>query len=266
MTDTTQTAIDAGFERWLRKYTGRQDATTMRFSWRELKCAFEEGAALAQPSQGDAELLREAACIINSKPVSSVYASCEWDELSEDGKVWIMAIVAQAQKPNCEAMLKVRRWLVDNCGHNSAVSPINWIDKALARIDARISAPAPSDDPDAATGCADDFLPESAEQWRNALASKDQSKETWESINQWCDDTFGKASVPDIIKRAKEEFEELEEPDADHAIEAADVVICLCRVPGFAEALKRKMAINRRRKWRTDGNGTGYHIPEGPIE
>lgn len=89
--------------------------------------------------------------------------------------------------------------------------------------------------------------------------------ETWESINQWCDDTFGLATVPQIITRAKEEFDELETPDADHAIEAADVVICLCRIPGFAEALQRKMAINRKRKWRLVGNGTGYHIPDAAL-
>jgi len=86
--------------------------------------------------------------------------------------------------------------------------------------------------------------------------------ETWESINQWCDDTFGKATIPQIIDRAKEEFVELEEPGANHAIEAADVVICLCRIPGFAEALQSKMAINRKRKWRLTGDGTGYHIPD----
>lgn len=86
--------------------------------------------------------------------------------------------------------------------------------------------------------------------------------ETWATINQWCDDTFGPATVPQIIARAKEEFDELETPDADHAIEAADVVICLCRIPGFADALQRKMAINRKRKWRLTGEGTGYHIPQ----
>lgn len=89
--------------------------------------------------------------------------------------------------------------------------------------------------------------------------------ETWESINQWCDDTFGPATVPQIIARAKEEFDELEEPGANHAIEAADVVICLCRIPGFAEALQEKMAINRKRKWRLTGDGTGYHIPEAAL-
>jgi hypothetical protein len=85
--------------------------------------------------------------------------------------------------------------------------------------------------------------------------------ETWASINQWCDDTFGPATVPRLIERAREEFDELEAPGADVAIEAADVVICLCRIPGFAEALQRKMAINRARQWRLTGEGTGYHVP-----
>jgi hypothetical protein len=89
--------------------------------------------------------------------------------------------------------------------------------------------------------------------------------EDWQSINQWCDDTFGKATVPQIIARAKEEFEELEAEGCDSAIEAADVVICLCRIPGFADALQRKMAINRKRKWRLVGNGTGYHIPDAAL-
>ena len=87
--------------------------------------------------------------------------------------------------------------------------------------------------------------------------------ETWESINQWCDDTFGKASIPQIIARAAEEWRELMEPDADHATEAADIVICLCRIPGFAEALQAKMAVNRKRKWRLTGGGTGYHVKDG---
>jgi len=89
------------------------------------------------------------------------------------------------------------------------------------------------------------------------------SPETWETINQWCDDTFGPATVEQIIERAREEFDELEDIDCDPAIEAADVVICLCRIPGFADALQRKMAINRKRKWRLVGNGSGYHIPDG---
>lgn len=38
-----------------------------------------------------------AAAIVNSAPVIAVYASCEWDELHDDGKVWIAEIVHQAR-------------------------------------------------------------------------------------------------------------------------------------------------------------------------
>ena len=34
--------------------------------------------------------------IVNSDPVIGVYAACEWDDLHENGKVWIAAIVAEA--------------------------------------------------------------------------------------------------------------------------------------------------------------------------
>lgn len=37
-----------------------------------------------------------AAAIVNSKPVLGVFAACEWDELSDDGKLWIAEIVAEA--------------------------------------------------------------------------------------------------------------------------------------------------------------------------
>lgn len=90
------------------------------------------------------------------------------------------------------------------------------------------------------------------------------TEETFETINQWCDDTFGPATWQRMIERAKEEFDELEDclTVEGAAIEAADVVICLCRIPGFAQALQDKMAINRKRRWALTGEGTGYHIPE----
>jgi 5,10-methylenetetrahydrofolate reductase len=31
------------------------------------------------------------------------------------------------------------------------------------------------------------------------------------------------------------------------------------------EALEKKMEINRRRHWRLDGSGHGYHVPEGEV-
>lgn len=37
----------------------------------------------------------QAESIVNSKSVISIYAACEWDELSEDGKVWIAGIVRE---------------------------------------------------------------------------------------------------------------------------------------------------------------------------
>lgn len=99
-----------------------------------------------------------------------------------------------------------------------------------------------------------------------------EQAETFETVNQWCDDTFGPASPKRILERAAEEWDELAaEIEAGNipraAVEAADVVICLCRIPGFAEAFQAKMRINRGRKWRLTGEGTGYHIPaQGPSQ
>ena len=93
------------------------------------------------------------------------------------------------------------------------------------------------------------------------------SVETWESIAQWCDETFGPATAARMAARANEEMAELIDKatqtntyDEGVLIEAADVVICLARFPGIWAAVERKMAINRQRKWRLTGEGTGYHI------
>lgn len=43
------------------------------------------------------EQLSEAQAIVDSREVLSVFAACEWDCLSEDGQVWIAAIVKLAQ-------------------------------------------------------------------------------------------------------------------------------------------------------------------------
>lgn len=91
--------------------------------------------------------------------------------------------------------------------------------------------------------------------------------ETFATIRQWCDATFGPATWQRMIERAKEEFDELEATQAveQAAIEAADVVICLCRIPGFDAALQAKMTVNRKRKWRLTGEGTGYHVVRAHI-
>lgn len=46
-----------------------------------------------QPTDGE---LFAAARIIDSHPVVSAYGSCEWNELGDDGRVWIAAIVREA--------------------------------------------------------------------------------------------------------------------------------------------------------------------------
>lgn len=44
----------------------------------------------------NAKASRLAEIIVNSEPVITTYAACEWDELSEDGKLWVAEIVRQA--------------------------------------------------------------------------------------------------------------------------------------------------------------------------
>jgi hypothetical protein len=91
--------------------------------------------------------------------------------------------------------------------------------------------------------------------------------ETLEAIVAWGDDTFGPCSAERSVNRAWEEWREMqgEEPGSEqHAIEVADVIICLLRVPGILDAINAKMAKNRSRTWKVMGDGTGYHVkPDG---
>lgn len=84
--------------------------------------------------------------------------------------------------------------------------------------------------------------------------------ETLESIIAWGDQTFGPCSQDRAIERAGEEWSEMEEDGADVPIEAADVIICLLRIPGILDAINRKMMINRGRTWDIRPDGTGYHV------
>lgn len=45
----------------------------------------------------------EAEAICNSPAVLSIFAACEWEELSEDGQEWVKAIIAAALRVECEA-------------------------------------------------------------------------------------------------------------------------------------------------------------------
>jgi NTP pyrophosphatase (non-canonical NTP hydrolase) len=93
------------------------------------------------------------------------------------------------------------------------------------------------------------------------------------SITAWGEETFGPAAGPDVlVARAVLEMDELLEAvrAGDHtaaALETADVFILLYRAAtlcGFdvQDAVERKMRINRKRRWRRTGDGTGSHIKD----
>ena len=95
--------------------------------------------------------------------------------------------------------------------------------------------------------------------------------ETSQTIREWGDAIFGQPQdLTVLVTRARLEMDELEqairEGDmAEAGREAADVVILLHRLAGILglelnEQVDAKMAINRARKWKTTGDGTGSHI------
>ncbi len=43
-----------------------------------------------------ADYLGLAEAVVNSAPVLAVFAACEWDELHEDGRQWVAAIIREA--------------------------------------------------------------------------------------------------------------------------------------------------------------------------
>lgn len=90
-------------------------------------------------------------------------------------------------------------------------------------------------------------------------------------IAAWADEAFGPApDMARIAARANEEMAELlrtvttTADGRDIAYEAADVVIVLYRLCDVLGAdldyvIKKKLDINRHRKWSRDGTGHGYH-------
>lgn len=102
--------------------------------------------------------------------------------------------------------------------------------------------------------------------------------ETSKSIDIWAEAAFGPVGdLNDLIQRAAEELDEIRqavrnrEPADAIVMETADVAILLHRiaaVSGFdlAEAVDRKMRINRGRHWRRSGDGTGRHLAQEPDD
>ena len=91
------------------------------------------------------------------------------------------------------------------------------------------------------------------------------------TITDWANRTFGEAGYDASVIRAIEEIQEfLQAVDDDRRVdvkaEMPDIVITLYRlatVLGFdlLESVDDKMAVNRLRRWKSNGDGTGQHIP-----
>ncbi|MBF0260261.1 MAG: hypothetical protein HQL97_00315 [Magnetococcales bacterium] len=97
-----------------------------------------------------------------------------------------------------------------------------------------------------------------------------QAAETVESVTLWANQSFGHATIRAQVERAMSEVSELAlavltGTDEKIAEEAADVCICLYRVMGTLDrdAINKKMARNRVRKWNVAANGCAQHVSEG---
>ena len=92
-------------------------------------------------------------------------------------------------------------------------------------------------------------------------------EETIESVAKWADETFGPSTPQVALDRAFDEMSELdfqcgaEIEDQKLVEEAADVCITLYRYIYLVdkEAINKKMAVNRKRKWKVTGDGVGQH-------
>ncbi len=62
----------------------------------------------------NASVMRLTANIVDSQPVVSAYAACEWDEIGPDGQVWLGAVVREACRfatPSTESIVAINAFL-----------------------------------------------------------------------------------------------------------------------------------------------------------
>ena len=96
--------------------------------------------------------------------------------------------------------------------------------------------------------------------------------ETQKTINEWAIKTFGYPTEERAIARMLEEVEELKNIDVkdynksfdEISSECADILITLYQVANVFSfdlhtCVDYKMQINRARKWKIAGDGTGQH-------
>lgn len=105
--------------------------------------------------------------------------------------------------------------------------------------------------------------------------------ENQKTISEWGTKTFGfPKSIQTIVDRMLKESKELEELMSDKyknqgssyhcdriADECADIYIVMCQVMNtigynLHACVDHKMQINRARKWKIAGDGTGQHVKE----
>jgi NTP pyrophosphatase (non-canonical NTP hydrolase) len=95
--------------------------------------------------------------------------------------------------------------------------------------------------------------------------------ETSQTIRDWGDEAFGEVKdLSALVARTRGELDELAEAvrAGDKAAiggEAADVAILLHRLVALAgsdlaKEVDAKMAVNRARRWKRAGDGTGGHV------
>jgi hypothetical protein len=98
--------------------------------------------------------------------------------------------------------------------------------------------------------------------------------ETQKTISEWAVKIFGYPTRQRAVDRMMEEVEELNKLDVNSyttfneiSDECADIYITMCQVAdtfGFDlhACIDHKMQINRARKWKIAGDGTGQHVKE----
>jgi NTP pyrophosphatase (non-canonical NTP hydrolase) len=96
--------------------------------------------------------------------------------------------------------------------------------------------------------------------------------ETQSTITTWAQEVFGVASDVTLFCRFDDEVNELEGVLSEGVFtrkeisgELADCLIVLYQLAevlgvNLLTAVEEKMAINRERKWRLNGDGTGQHV------
>lgn len=104
--------------------------------------------------------------------------------------------------------------------------------------------------------------------------------ETQKTITDWAVNTFGyPKNILPLVDRVLKESDELKQLRDECfkyndmvfekiADECADIYITMCNLMGtmgydLQACVNHKMQINRGRKWKLNGDGTGQHIKEG---